>query len=414
MTPQRVCGEFLILGGEYSAGSLGINYFFSMKRMLLVGAPRYGIISLTVSLVAAVGIFAYSTGYDFHLTAFFLLPICLAGWAMGRQAGLSIALLSAIVWLIADLATGHPYKHPGIPYWNALMLLAFFFVVVHFLSSFQNAHTQLRQAQALLQNQNERLEETVRQRTASLEAEITERKRLEKANLQAERLAMVGTIAAQVAHEVRNPLGSITLNLDLIAKEIEKLAAVNSHPAQESRTLVSEMREEVRRIQRVTEEYLRFARLPKLQRKPLKLNDLLEQKLAFMGSAFANARVQLNTEFDARLKDINADPEQLWQAILNLLQNSLEAMPAGGALAVSTQCQNGHALLRVKDSGKGMTEEQQEKLFVPFFTTKPRGTGLGLPLTQRILNEHGAQIECASTIGEGTTFTIHFPLAECC
>jgi signal transduction histidine kinase len=139
------------------------------------------------------------------------------------------------------------------------------------------------------------------------------------------------------------------------------------------------------------------------------LNELLEQKLAFMGPAFENARVRLQTEFDAGQKPINADAEQLWQAVLNLVRNSLEAMPSGGTLSISTRSENGQSVLRVADNGKGMNEEQLGQLFVPFFTTKPRGTGLGLSLTQQILNEHGAQLDCVSKPGKGTTFTICFP-----
>jgi signal transduction histidine kinase len=368
--------------------------------------------SCALALAGLIGFFEYATGYDFHLTALFLVPICWAGWRAGWRSGLFLAIVCTIIWLVADLMTGHPYKHPLIPYWNALMLMAFFVVIVYSLSSFQNVHEQLLVAQSLLQNQNERLEETVQQRTAALQSEIAERKRLEKAKLQAERLAMVGTIAAQVAHEVRNPLGSITLNLDLIIKEIEKLAGTSRHPAQEGLTLVNEMREEVRRIQRVIEDYLRFARLPKLQCKPVQLNDLLEQKLAFMGSAFENAGVRLQTNFDPGLEAVNADAEQLWQALLNLVRNSLEAMPSGGTLTISTQRVKGEALLRVADNGKGMNEEQLSQLFVPFFTTKPRGTGIGLPLTQQILNEHGAQLDCVSNPDKGTTFTIGFPLEQ--
>lgn len=367
---------------------------------------------LAVALAMVIGTFEYATGYDFHLTAIFLVPICWAAWTVGRQAGLFLALVSSVACLLADVQTRHPYQHPLIPYWNALMLLAFFVVIVYYLSAFQTAQNKLLNAQSQLQNQNDRLEEMVRQRTAALEAEILERKRLEKANLQAERLAMVGTIAAQVAHEVRNPLGSITLNLDLISKEIEKMADASRQPAKEGRDLVNEIREEVHRIQHVIEDYLRFARLPKLQRKPVNLNDFLGQKLAFMEPTFQNTGVRLQTEFDKNLRTIVADPEQLWQAILNLLQNSLEAMPTGGTLKVITRSANGQALLRVTDTGKGMTAKQQEQLFVPFFTTKARGTGLGLPLTQRILNEHGAQIECDSGIGKGSTFTIHFPIKD--
>jgi signal transduction histidine kinase len=401
-----------VKSGLQRGQQLGEQEAVSRSLPVSVRSFRPVLLALAVALAVAIGILEYAMGYDFHVTALFLVPTCWAGWAVSRRAGYFLALVCAAIWLGADLTMGHPYKHPAIPYWNGLMLLAFFGLIVYLLCAFQDVHKKLLEAQFELQHQNERLEETVRQRTAALEAEIAERERLEKAKLQAERLAMVGTIAAQVAHEVRNPLGSITLNLDLIAKEITKLGKAGPFPVQEGHTLVNEMREEVRRIQRVIEDYLRFARLPKLHRKPVNLNDLLKKKLSFMDLAFQNALVELDTEFDLALKTINADPEQLWQAILNLLQNSLEAMPAGGTVAVSTRCENGQALLRVTDTGRGMTEEQQEHLYVPFFTTKPGGTGLGLPLTQRILNEHGARIECASSAGSGSTFTIYFPLEE--
>ena len=131
-----------------------------------------------------------------------------------------------------------------------------------------------------------------------------------------------------------------------------------------------------------------------------------------MKPAFDQARVKLRTDFDPDANVVNADAEQLWQAILNLLQNSLEAMPAGGALSVSTGRESGHVMLRIRDSGKGMTPAQLKQVFVPFFTTKPRGTGLGLSITQQVLNEHGAEIECNSSIDKGTSFSIRFPFSK--
>jgi signal transduction histidine kinase len=377
-------------------------------RAFLLAKPQA--LVLAVVLAVLIGVVDALTTYEFAVSAFYLIPICWACWAVGRRAGFLLAVLSAVIWFIADYVDGHIYEKPVVPYWNAVMLLALFLAVVYSLSAFRDAHRNLLEAQARLENQNEWLEKTVRQRTSALQSEIAERKRLEQANLQTERLALVGTMAAEVAHEVRNPLGSIKLNLDLIAKQIENLADTSHHPPAEGRALVHEMREEVRRIQSVIDDYLQFARLRKPQRKPMVLNEFLEQKLAFMGSAFENAGVRLHTDFDARLKTINADGEQLWQAVLNLVRNSLEAMPGGGVLAISTQKRNGEAILSVADTGTGMSEEQLKGLFVPFFTTKRGGTGLGLPLTQQILSEHGAQIECASIAGKGTTFTIHFPL----
>jgi signal transduction histidine kinase len=162
----------------------------------------------------------------------------------------------------------------------------------------------------------------------------------------------------------------------------------------------------------VIEEYLQFARLPKAQRKPLALNEFLDQKLAFMQSALDEARVERRTEFDASLGSVNVDADQLWQAVLNLIRNSLEAMPNGGVLTVSTQRAGDQVFLRVMDSGAGMSEQQMRQVFRPFFSTKARGTGLGLTLAQQIVTEHGGHIECTSAVGKGSAFTIHLPLVE--
>ena len=281
------------------------------------------------------------------------------------------------------------------------MLLSLFLVAVYALTGFHRAHHVL--------------EETVQQRTAAvqaLDAEIQERKRQEAAKLRAERLAVVGQMAAQVAHEVRNPLGSITLNLDLIRKEVDKLAVGNGRSPNEGRALIQDMREEVRRIGRVVEDYLQFARLPRLKRQPLALNGFLEQKLAFLCAELERANVKLHTHFDPGPAMINADADQLWQAVLNLIRNSCDAMPGGGELAIGTRRDGGQLRLLVSDNGAGMTEEQRQQMFAPFFTTKDGGTGLGMALVQQIVTEHGGHLECQSTRGEGSTFTLFLPLVE--
>jgi len=353
---------------------------------------------LALALLALIGSVEYITGRDFAVSAVYLVPICWACWAAGRAIGIMVAIAGAVTWFIADLKSGFVYPRPWIPYWNALMLFVLFLTVVFLLSAFQTARC--------------RLEETVERRTAALQEEIKQRKRLEAAKVQAERLAVVGAMAAQVAHEVRNPLGSITLNLDLIFKEIDMLDGGDGHLPEEARALINDMRAEVRRIQRVIEDYLQFARLPKLQRQPVDLNAFLRQKLEFMRGELEQSNVKLRTHFDPALTSINADAEQLWQTVLNLIRNSREAMPDGGELIIGTWRDGAQALLRVSDNGKGMTGEHVKRMFEPFFTTKKEGTGLGLALVQQIVTEHGGHVECESASGKGSIFTVFLPLLE--
>lgn len=355
-------------------------------------------ITIALAVTLALGFLDYVTGRDFVMATFYLAPICWLTWSAGRKAGMLLAAVCAGVWLVTELPVGDTYQHLAILFWNAFMLLVLYDVVVWLLSA--------------LRDSQDRLEETVQRRTEALRAEIAERKRLEVRKIQAERLAVVGTMAAEMAHEVRNPLGAIALNLDLVQKEIGKLAETSRHAPQEGGVLVNDMREEVHRIQHVLEDYLQFARLPKLQRRPVELGELLTQKLAFMNDALEHKGITLRTCFDPSLKPVNADPDQLWQATLNLLRNGIEATPQGGEVTVSTRSENGEACIGVADTGSGMNAEQIRQLYIPFYSTKLTGTGLGLPLVQQIMIEHGGHVECESAPGKGSAFTLFMPLME--
>lgn len=353
---------------------------------------------LSLALVVGVGAIDYWTGHDITVTSFYLLPICWTGWVLGRRAGLFLAGISATVWLLADKLgeySGPIYSHRVIPYWNALMLMVIFVVVVYLLTAFHDAHVNL--------------EETVAQRTKMLRNEIAARKRLEAAKLQSERLAVVGSMAAKLAHEIRNPLGTIKLNLDLIGDEVGSLGPGSPVTTDETKTLLKAVHSEVRRMERLAEDYLQFSRLPKLNRELVRLNDLLTRELEFMMPMFKAAQVVTVTDFDPALPAIQADPDQLWQAVLNIIRNAMEAMAQAGTLTVRTAREAGEVALHLTDTGKGMNEEECSQIFRPFFTTKPSGTGLGLTMVQQIIIEHGGRVECASVAGRGTTFSLYFP-----
>jgi signal transduction histidine kinase len=344
-----------------------------------------------VALAIVLGVVDYLTGREWAVSAFYLLPTCIAGWAAGRSVGFAVGALCAGLWFLSDMLNGAAYHHPLIPVWNAVMLFLFFFVVVWLLTAFRSSHYHL--------------EQTVERRTAALRTEIEERKRLEHLKLQAERLAVVGSMAAQVAHEIRNPLGAISLNLDLIGEE------VNAHPSGEGQMLLREMRLQVLRIHQVLQEYLRFGRMPKSERAVLSLDRWLEEKLNFVQPLLDQNHVDLRRKLDPDLPPVQADADQLWEALLNLIRNAVDAMPAGGNLTVSAKRSGGAALVSISDNGRGMSEEEARNLFVPFFTTKGDGTGLGLAYAHQVVSEHGGRIDCSTARGKGSTFSIQLPLA---
>lgn len=242
------------------------------------------------------------------------------------------------------------------------------------------------------------------QMAASLRARERELGEKQEALVRAEKLATVGRMAAQITHEIRNPLSSIGLNAELLAEEI----GPDGDP-EEARRLCSAIAREVDRLTEITEEYLRFARLPKPEFADEDMAHLLRDLVAFVQPELQAAGIHIETELDEELH-VRVDENQIRQALLNLVRNSREAMPRGGKLRLRAHRKgNGSIALQIEDTGVGMRPEDVERIFDPFYTTKDRGTGLGLSLTQQIVAEHGGTLECASETDAGTTFTLTFP-----
>ncbi len=237
--------------------------------------------------------------------------------------------------------------------------------------------------------------------------DVTERKRLEEKLLHSERLAVIGKMSSQVAHEIRNPLSSISLNVELLLEEIENYKGVDTS---EAKALISAMVSEIERLAAVTEEYLQFARLPKPKLESLDLNNLIREMLDFLHGEFSLENIGIESSLDEGLPYIKADGKQLKQAFLNLIKNSVEAMPRGGKIRIATARLPNSVEIRVSDTGVGIDEKDLEKIFDPFYTTKDKGTGLGLSLTHQIVTEHGGSIRCETRKGEGTTFIINLPI----
>jgi signal transduction histidine kinase len=237
--------------------------------------------------------------------------------------------------------------------------------------------------------------------------DMTQEKMLQEQILQNERLAIVGRMAMTVAHEVRNPLSTILLNIELLEDEVLK---DGSTEAGELREIISTVKAEVDRLTRVTEEYLQFAKVPRVLKELGSLNEVITDLTVFLKEEFIKHDIVLATHLDPTLGDLPIDPKQLRQAFLNILRNSIDALPEGGKIRVETRKNGTHVEVVLSDDGVGIREEHLEEIFTPFFSTREGGTGLGLSITHHIISEHHGSITCESEPGKGASFRITLPL----
>ena len=233
--------------------------------------------------------------------------------------------------------------------------------------------------------------------------DVTVAVQTKEALIRSERLAAIGRMSAHVTHEIRNPLSSIGLNAEI-------LESLKPEDAKQTHELCQAIIREVDRLTAITEAYLNFARLPRPSLRSASPKKLLEDIAAFIGPECTAAGVELI--IDAKDAEIHLDPDQIRQAILNLVRNAKESMPSGGKLKLIAEPIDREFRIRIQDHGVGIAEEEIARIFDPFYSTKQTGTGLGLALVQQIVGEHKARLEASSTPGEGTRFDLYFPLPE--
>ncbi len=230
--------------------------------------------------------------------------------------------------------------------------------------------------------------------TLGVAKDITDLKALEKRLIHSERLATIGKMSAKIAHEIRNPLGSLSLNAEMLEEEVR--AAGDDRV--EVRQLVGAIAREIDRLTTVTEDYLEFSRVPKPSPSQVDLGDQLQTILSFMEKEFSEAAVRTELHLPEDPVEVFIDRRQMRQSIINLIRNALEAIEGDGQLAITLEAEPENVWITIEDSGPGISKADQDRIFEPFYTTKSGGTGLGLAICKEIITGQGGEI----SIGDST------------
>lgn len=230
--------------------------------------------------------------------------------------------------------------------------------------------------------------------------DITKRRQADRELIQAEKLSMTGKIARTIAHEVRNPLTNLSLALEQLKDEVPV-------EIEDAALYFNIIERNTSRIGKLITDLLNSSKPKELKLVRQSLNDQVKEAVKLVKDRIKLMNISLEQNYAQNLPDIPIDTDQLKVALLNLLINAIEAMkPDVGVLKVSTEIMNDTVTIEVKDNGKGISEEDQERLFEPFFTSKNEGTGLGLTTVQNIIHGHKGYISMSSKLGEGTSFVI--------
>jgi signal transduction histidine kinase len=215
-------------------------------------------------------------------------------------------------------------------------------------------------------------------------------------------------MAAHVTHEIRNPLSAMGLNVELLEEEI---AQAETKPPAEVKNLLAAIQREVQRLEHLSEEYLRVARLPEPRMEAEDVAAAVTEIVDFARPEIALARCAVTLHVAKDVRPALFDEAQLRQALLNLLRNAREAMPDGGPIDVGVAPEGMSVVIDVDDRGGGIPDEIRARVFDPFFSTKGEGTGLGLAITRHIVEAHGGAVTCERREGGGTRFRIALPVA---
>ena len=239
--------------------------------------------------------------------------------------------------------------------------------------------------------------------------DITASRRTAQQTIESERFNALTLLAAGVAHEIGNPLNSLHIHLQLMERGVQKLDDGAKAELQQS---IDVARSEVNRLDSIVTQFLQAIRPSRPQLRPENLNTIVEEAVRFFTPEIRDREIVVEQELRSDLPLLQLDRDQMKQAFYNVIKNSLEAMKRHGTLRIGTDLDDTHVLVRFVDTGSGMSAANLSRVFEPYFTTKPAGTGLGLLIVRRIVREHGGELSIESSQGKGLTLTIRLPYID--
>jgi signal transduction histidine kinase len=239
--------------------------------------------------------------------------------------------------------------------------------------------------------------------------DITESRRTAQQTIESERLNALRLLAAGVAHEIGNPLNSLHIHLQLMERSVQKLHNGEKAELEQS---IDVARSEVNRLDSIVTQFLKAIRPSRPQLRPENVNTIVEEAVRFFTPEFQDREIVVEQELRSDLPLLQLDRDQMKQAFYNVIKNSVEAMHRHGTFRIRTDLADTHVIVRFDDTGGGMSAENLGRVFEPYFTTKPSGSGLGLLIVRRIVREHGGELSIESSQGRGLTLTIRLPFID--
>jgi signal transduction histidine kinase len=237
-----------------------------------------------------------------------------------------------------------------------------------------------------------------------IERRAEERMRLKEQLSRVERMSAMGEMAAGISHEIRNPLGIIRSSAELLKKKVAKIDPSNALP--------DIIVEEATRLNGIITDFINFARPRSPKLNPCRVDDVIEKTLTFLTAQIEERGYTIEKDYQNPLPEIMGDAPMLHQSFLNLFINAMQAMPDGGRLGVSLRAEGGQARIEIEDAGPGIPVDLSDKIWDPFFTTKDKGTGLGLGIVKNIVEAHGGTIRIANREPRGARVTIDLPVRK--